>query len=124
MNDLIGLEYKWQHKPTDGSGFTDCFQLVCEARSRMGFFNYSSIFDWVYDQYTEAAFTPRFLARLLFQTGKRVTVPSIGHVALLPSHRGALGAVTDHGILYIAPGKRVVHAPIPESMAFYFEMKA
>jgi hypothetical protein len=124
MNNFIGLQYKWQHKPSDNTGFTDCFQLVCEARSKLGLFNHSALFDWVYDQYTESTFSSQLLMRLLLQQGKRVDCPSIGDVALLQSERGALGTVTDHGILYIAPRRTVAHSPIHKSMALYFEMKA
>jgi hypothetical protein len=32
-------------------------------------------------------------------------------MALFPGERAALGTVTDYGIMFIAPGGRVVHAP-------------
>ena len=52
MNDLIGLEYRWGAKPGDGSRQTDCFQLACEIRRRMGLSDLSEEFAWTYEQYS------------------------------------------------------------------------
>ena len=45
----------------------------------------------------------------------------INTMALFPGERAALGTVTDYGIMFIAPGGRVVHAPVFNT-AYYFEM--
>jgi hypothetical protein len=120
MNDLIGLEYKWGSKPSDGEGFTDCFQLSCEVRERLGMFSYASMYQWVYDRYTEHSLPNRRLMRFLLESGKRSMEPVVGAMVLFPGDRPALGTVTDHGIVYIAPGGRVVHSPLYG--AYYFEM--
>ena len=118
MNDLIGLEYGWGHRPSDGSGKTDCFQLSCEVRQRLGFFNYGPLHEWVYEQYTEASFTNWQLARLLLQNGQRSCYLTAGAIVLFSAINTALGTVTDSGIVYISPGGRVVHSPLPPS-TFY-----
>jgi hypothetical protein len=122
MNDLIGLEYEWAQKPSDGHGKTDCFQLSCEVRDRLGMFNYAPLHDWVYQHYTEESFTNRVLVRLLLSNGRRTQDPSIGSMVLFPGERAALGTVTDCGIIYIAPGGRVVHSPVHSSAYYCFEM--
>jgi hypothetical protein len=121
MNDLIGLEYAWGHRPGDGSGKTDCFQLSCEVRRLLGMSNFASAYQWVYDQYTEDSLPNRRLVRFLFESGKRTATPVAGSMALFPGKRAALGTVTDYGIMFIAPGSRVVHAP-SFNAAYYFEM--
>ena len=120
MNDLIGLEYKWGSKPSDGEGFTDCFQLSCEVRQRLGMFSYASMYQWVYDRYTEHSLPNRRLMRFLLESGKRKAEPVVGAMALFLGERAALGTVTSHGIVYIAPGGRVAHSPL--CGAYYFEM--
>ena len=52
MNDLIGLQYRWGARPSDGTNETDCFQLSCEVRRRLGLADVSSEFEWVYEEYT------------------------------------------------------------------------
>lgn len=122
MNDLIGLEYKWGHKPSDGSGFTDCFQLSCEIRKRLGLVDHSPLYSWVYEQYTESTFTPRRLARFLFQSGVRCSTASIGDMILVNAAAGALGTVTEHGIMYLGQEKRVILAPGLFPNSYYFHM--
>ena len=121
MNHLIGLEYKWGSKPGDGEGFTDCFQLSCEVRKLLGMFSFANAYQWVYDQYTEHSLPNRRLVRFLFESGRRIPDPTVGAMALFPGERAALGTVTDYGIMFIAPGGRVVHAPVFNT-AYYFEM--
>ena len=121
MNDLIGLEYAWGHRPGDGSGKTDCFQLSCEVRRLLGMSSFAGAYQWVYDQYTEDSLPNRRLVRFLFESGKRIAIPAPGAMALFPGERAALGTVTDYGIMFIAPGGRVVHAP-SFNAAYYFEM--
>jgi len=59
--------------------------------------------------------------RFLFESGRRISEPTVGAMALFPSERAALGTVTDYGIMFIAPGGRVVHTPAFNT-AYYFEM--
>ena len=122
MNDLIGLQYKWGHRPSDGSGFTDCFQLSCEIRKRLGLVDHSSLYSWVYEQYTESTFTPRRLARFLFQSGARTSAVSVGDMTLVNPAAGALGTVTEHGIIYLGGGHRVVLMPGLLPTSYYFHM--
>ena len=123
MNDLIGLEYRWGHKPSDGSGFTDCFQLSCEIRSRLGLVDYSLLYSWVYEHYTESTFTPRRLARFLFQSGTRTSDVFIGGLILVNAAAGGLGTVTEHGIIYLGSGHRSVLIPglLPSSCYFHVD---
>jgi hypothetical protein len=124
MNDLIGLTYGWGHAPGDGSGKTDCFQLTCEARRRMGLSDYADKFAWVYDSYNDATFPRRLVIRWLIENGRRIDRPAIGAVALFPGFAGAaLGAVTDHGMLFLNGRQNVVHAPVPVGIGHYFWMQ-
>ena len=121
MNELIGLQYRWGASFADGEGYTDCFQLVCEVRRRLGLSDYSSKFEWAYDSYSQETFKPIRLAKWLLQTGRRLTLPRHGAVALLADPTSpALGSVVEGGIVFIAPGKRVVRAPLPFVPAYYF----
>jgi hypothetical protein len=124
VNDLIGLEYGWGHNPSDGSGRTDCFQLVCEVRRRMGLPDYAHRFAWVYGQFGDDTFPRRRIARWLLQYGSKLEAPRAGAVALLPGVVGAaLGAVTDTGTVFIGPGGRVVQTQLPTGAARYFWME-
>jgi hypothetical protein len=124
MNDLIGLAYGWGCRPNDGSGKTDCFQLTCEARRRMGLSDYADKFAWVYDRYDDATFPRRLVLRWLLENGNRITQPRAGAVALLPGFAGAaLGAVTDHGVLFLGGRQNVVHTPVPAGAGHYFWMQ-
>jgi len=124
VNDLIGLQYGWGHSPRDGSGKTDCFQLACEVHERLGFGDYRSQFEWVYQNYTETTFRYRLIIRWLNENGKRLTEPTPGAVALLPANVGlAQATVLDDGLLFIAPSKNVVRSPIPKGMGHYFWME-
>lgn len=124
MNDLVGLRFGWGHRPGDGSGMTDCFQLTCEVRRRLGLPDYADRFAWVYERYDEQTFPRRRIARWLLELGAKLPDPLPGAVALLPGHSGAaLGTVTEHGVIFIAPGQNVVHAPVPAGVGRYFWMK-
>ena len=121
MNDLIGLEYQWGSHFRDGQGKTDCFQLVCEIRERIGLSDYSEKFAWAYESYTAESLKPARLARWLLSEGKRLKLPVHGAVALLAEPTNpALGSVVDGSIVFIAPGKRVVRVPVPRVAAYYF----
>ena len=121
MNDLIGLQYQWGASFADGNGYTDCFQLVCEIRKRLGLSDYSKKFEWAYDSYTQETFKPIRLAKWLLQTGRRLTLAEHGAVALLADPTSpALGSVVDGSVILIAPGKRVIRIPTPRVSAYYF----
>lgn len=121
MNDLIGLEYRWGAHPRDGSGKTDCFQLVCEIRSRLGLSDYSEKYSWAYWLYDEASLPPKRMARWLLHSGERIKIPRVGAVALLAEpDNAALGTVTDQGVICIAPGGCVVSVPVSRVSAHYF----
>ena len=122
MNDLIGLQYAWGHRPLDGSGFTDCFQLSCEVRRRLGLNDHAAAYSWVYQKYDEASFTAQRLARFLLTSGARTLEPIVGDMILLPGGKGVLGTLTDYGTIFIGSGERVVHSPHAFMGAYYFRM--
>lgn len=123
MNDLIGLTYGWGHSPLDQSGKTDCFQLVCEVRRRLGLFDYCNTFEWVYDKYTEDTFPRRLIVKWLLEHGQRITTPQFGAVVLLPGAAGAaLATYLQDAVLFISPSKNVVCSRIPEGIGHYFWM--
>ena len=121
MNDLIGLEYQWGAKFSEGQGKTDCFQLVCEVRKRLGLSDLASRFAWTYELYTAQTLRPVRLARWLLQEGKRLKLPEHGAIALLAdSTNPALGSVVRGSIVFIAPGKQVVRVPVSRVPAYFF----
>ena len=121
MKDLIDLAYQWGTDIRDGQGKTDCFQLVCEIRERIGLSDYSEKFAWAYESYTAESLKPARLARWLLGEGNRLNLSVHGAVALLAEPTNpALGSVVDGSIVFIAPGKRVVRVPVPRVAAYYF----
>jgi hypothetical protein len=120
-NDLIGIPYQWGAAPSTGK--TDCFQLVCEIRRRLGLKDYAPDFAWVYAQYNEQTFRRGLLPRWLLQNGKRITEPVHGAVALLPAAIGsALGTIVEDGALFLSPGGTVIKAPLPAGVGHFFWM--
>ena len=110
MNDLIGLEYCWGAHPNDGRNKTDCFQLVCEIRTRLGLSDHSERYSWAYWWFTPKTLKPRHVARWLLQSGKRIKMPKDGAVALLSqAENAALGTVVDGRVICIAPGLSLIH---------------
>lgn len=124
-NDLIGLKYGWNKSPADGSGMTDCFQLVCEIRRRFDLPSYTATFAWAYDTYTEDTLPRSRIARWLLKYGKRITEPCAGAVALFPGEVGsALGtAMGDSTVVYISSAGSVVRVPISPTVGHYFWME-
>ena len=121
MNDLIGLEYCWGAHPRDGRNKTDCFQLVCEIRTRLGLSDHSERYSWAYWWFTAETLKPRHVARWLLQSGKRIKMPKDGAVALLSqADNAALGTVVDGRVICIAPGGQVVSLPVDRVKAYYF----
>jgi hypothetical protein len=121
VNDLIGLEYEWGARFSDGAGKTDCFQLVCEIRKRLGLSDYADKFAWAYESYTSETLKPVRLAKWLLQTGKRLLSPKHGAVALLADPTSpALGTIVEGSIVFISPGKRVIRVRTNRVPAYYF----
>lgn len=121
MNDLIGLEYEWGAKPSDGNGKTDCFQLVCEVRTRLGLTPYEGTFQWAYDCYTADTLKGFRIARWLLEVGKRLTMPRHGAVVLLAkTDNPALGTVVNQRVIFISAGGRVISLPVSRVLAHYF----
>jgi len=123
-NDLIGLEYGWGNKPGDGSGRTDCFQLVCEMQRRLGLPDYSAKFAWVYDRFTDETFNRRSIVRWLFENGNRQHQALAGSVVALPaSNTTALGTYLEDGsVLFIGAGRNVVRTTVPNLTGRLFWM--
>lgn len=122
FNDLLLLTYRWGASPEDGSGHTDCFQLVCEVRRRLGLSDWAPRFAWAYDQFTEETLRPRRLLRWVLENGRRVWPPEPGDVVLVGgSAAAALGVVTpDQGLICIGPSHRVIHPRLPEGVDTIF----
>ena len=121
MNDLIGLEYCWGAHPRDGRNKTDCFQLVCEIRTRLNMSDHSERFAWAYWWFTQETLNSRHVARWLLQSGKLIKVPKDGAVALLADpNNAALGTVVDQHVICIAPGGRVISLSVDRVKAYYF----
>lgn len=125
MNDLIGLEYAWANAPSDGKGTTDCFQLCCEIRRRLGLYDYAPFFAWVYGHYAETALPRTAIARWLLTYGHRVDDPKNGDPVLFPakSGRGALGTYLNEGVLFIGPRQNVIRIPFSTGNGHLFRME-
>lgn len=117
FNDLIGLPYQWGCCPEEGA--TDCFQLMCLARRRMGLRDLAEQFQWVYEQWDAGTLPRGAILRWLHETGRRIDHPEPGATAYVSE--SALGTATEHGILFIAPGQNVVHAPVRADRYFWIE---
>jgi hypothetical protein len=124
LNDLIGLTYGWNHAPGDGSGKTDCFQLACEVRRRLGMSDYSERFAWVYTEFLDEQFNRAKIARWLLQCGNRLELPIPGAVRLLPVDEGAALATYLHDgtTIFLSPGGSVIRTQILDSLGYCFWM--
>jgi hypothetical protein len=116
MNELIGLQYRWGASPDDNEGFTDCFQLFCAVRRRLGLHDHASSFAWAYESYEEDSLPPLRMARWLLQHANRINSPSSGCVAML-GQRSALGTIANNHIICIAPRGRSVSMALSPKMA-------
>jgi hypothetical protein len=124
LNDLIGLTYGWNHAPGDGSGKTDCFQLACEVRRRLGMSDYSERFAWVYTEFLDEQFNRAKIARWLLQCGKRLELPIPGAVRLLPVAEGAALAtyLNDGTTIFLGPSGSVIRTHVLDSTGYCFWM--
>jgi len=93
MNDLIGLAYRWGCRPGDGSGCTDCFQLVCAVRRQLGLPDHAAQFEWVYQEHTAETFGLLHLRRLLASLADPVAAALPGDPILLGGAAAALGVM-------------------------------
>jgi hypothetical protein len=114
FNDLIGLEYQWGAKPSDGAGFTDCFGLTMEARQRLGLHSFYPEFAWMYEQYDEQTISGKRIIKWLWEKGTRIKQPKEGAIFRVASDRSIALAVVIPGsqALFIGPSKRVISAPL------------
>jgi hypothetical protein len=114
FHDLIGLEYQWGAKPSDGSGFTDCFGLTMEARQRLGLHSFYPEFQWLYDQYDEQTISGKQIIQWLWDKGRRINQPRAGAIFRIRAERSIALAVVIPGddALFIGPGRRVVSAAL------------
>jgi len=121
-NDLIGLSYGYGHRPGDGSGQTDCFQLMCVVHQRLGMKDYADDFDWVYRHYAKESVPAIRLVRWLLQHSTASVEQQPGDVAMLPGTiAAAFATVSDvGGLVYIGNRGRVVQAPtVPPNLKLY-----
>ncbi len=116
MNELIGLQYKWGANPDRDKGFSDCFQLFCAVRRRLGLYDHADDFDWAYECYEENSLPALRMARWLLQNAERTDHPSSGCVTIL-GQRSALGTMVNSSIICIAPRGRSVSIALLPSMA-------
>lgn len=114
-NDLIGLEYQYGARPSDGKGYTDCWHLCMEVRKRLGLNHLEHSYPWVYDDYTEKGLTARKIFRWLLSYGEKIKEPRPGSIFYLSGARSllAMAVVADDGnCLFIGPGKMVIAVPL------------
>jgi hypothetical protein len=125
LNDLIGLKYGWNHAPGDGSGMTDCFQLACEVRRRLGMSDYSERFAWVYEEFLDEQFNRAKIARWLLERGERLKNPIPGAVRLLPAEQGSALAtyLDDATTIFLGPGSNVIRISVADTIGYTFWMK-
>jgi hypothetical protein len=120
FNDLVGLRYRFGHSPEDGSGFTDCFGLLCTVRRRLSLSDYYPRFRWVYDHYTEASLPPGRILRWVLENGTPCEQRP-GAISVVQTTHGALLTHTEHGVICIGPGQNVIHVPIsPRTLRTYW----
>ncbi len=112
FNDLIGLQYKWGAKPSDSSGFTDCFGLTMEVRKRLGLYDFYADYCWIYEN--ENKITARQILQWIWERGQRCKTARPGALFRNPSMAEgiALAAVIDDEYaLMLGPSERVIVAP-------------
>jgi hypothetical protein len=123
VNDLIGLRRAWAARPGDGSGTVDCCLLAAEVHKRLGYYDYTHDFAWVFEQYTDETFPRRYMAKWLLQNGTRLSTPEPHAVVLLPgASGGALGTVMEDGNVLFISESGVVRAPLPPDLGHYFRL--
>lgn len=122
INDLIGLDYEAGARYSPNCSHIDCFALFCEARRRLGLFDYEDEFQWVY----EAEKLPvRKIIKAMRQIARRTEEPRDGDMAIIGGgmHRLGVGVVINGGILTIAHGMKSFWSPSFANAAFYSSLK-
>jgi hypothetical protein len=125
MNDLIGLQYEWGASPDDGNGKSDCFQLSCAIRRRLGLKDYGPTFAWAYNEYKEDSFSARMLLRWLRDYCNPIEFPQEGDIGM-SIDKAALITIACHRLFCIAPMGRSVSIEYSEgalSCAYWFSPK-
>ena len=125
MNDYIGLQYKWAANPDINVGFSDCFQLFCAIRRRLGMRDYAEQFQWAYNKYDEQSFSHGLMLRWLLQNTSKTTELKDGDVGITID-KAALATVALGRIFCIAPRGRSVSIECNESAlscAYWFRPK-
>lgn len=124
MNDLIGLKRAWAALPGDGSGTVDCCLLAAEVHKRLGYYDYTPDFLWVFEKYTDENLPRTFILKWLLKNARRISNPEPHAVVFLPSdERGALGTIMDDGrCLFITKTSGVVLAKLPKETGHYFRL--
>lgn len=111
MNELIGLQYQWGANPDIDEGFSDCFQLACAVRRRLGLYDYAESFAWAYERY-DGALPPIRMARWLLTHARRTGEPKAGCLAMSNGKQAALATMSNNAIICIAPRGRSVSLPL------------
>lgn len=111
MNELIGLQYQWGANPDIDKGFSDCFQLACAVRRRLGLHDHAESFAWAYERY-DGALPPIRMARWLLTHARRTEKPKAGCLAMSNSKQAALATISNNAIICIAPRGRSVSLPL------------
>jgi hypothetical protein len=114
FNDLIGLEYKWGARPSDGSGFTDCFGLTMEIRKRLGLYDFYSDYCWMYEAHEDEGVSGKQILKWIWERGQRSKLARPGAIFRSPSAlQGiALAAViNEEHSLMIGPSRKVIVVP-------------
>jgi hypothetical protein len=123
FNDLIGLKRAWAARPGDGSGCVDCCLLAAEVHKRLGYYDYSSDFEWVFERYTDDTFPRNYMIRWLLRNGTRLAVPEPHAVVLLPGNNGgAMGTVMDDGTILVIGKHGVMRTPVLSVHGHYFRL--
>jgi len=107
MNDLIGLQYQWGANPDEKLGFTDCFQLFCAVRRRLGMKDYAEQFAWAYERYDEDNFPWRIMKQWLRENCLPTMEERNGSVGMFRK-RPALATIANGRVYCIAPRGRSV----------------
>jgi hypothetical protein len=125
MNEYIGLQYRWGANPDKIDGFTDCFQLSCAIRRKLGLKDYASLFEWAYEKYDEASFSASLLLRWLKQYCDKVESFQDGDIGMC-INKAALVTIANNRMFCIAPRGRSVSIECNEnalSCAHWFRPK-
>lgn len=122
INDLIGLDYKAGARYKPNCSRIDCFALFCEARRRLGLFDYEDEFQWVY---TTEKLPVKAIIKAMRKVSVRTDTPRDGDLAITNGgfYTLGVGVVINNGILTIAHGKKSFWAPSLLNASFYSSLR-